>query len=142
MPRGELRYSSERMGPGDHKHRLLLIDDSEIVLAYEASLLSEAGFEVRAVSSLKSFLQVLTNWKPHLIVTDLYMPEMSGAELCQWLRNQISTARIPIVLCSSAPDDELQDVARSVGADGYVSKVAGLEALPDRLKALCEEIIW
>jgi len=122
--------------------RLLLIDDSEIALAYTESILTEVGFEVRAVSSLRAFQTVLASWKPHLIVTDLYMPEMNGAELCQWLRRQVSTARIPIVLCSSAPDDELAMVARSVGADAYLSKLAGLDALPDRLNTLCDEILW
>ena len=84
--------------------RLLLIDDSEIALAYAESMLTAVGFEVRAVSSLHAFQTVLASWKPHLIVTDLYMPEMNGAELCQWLRRQVATARIPIVLCSSASD--------------------------------------
>ena len=124
------------------RRKLLLIDDSEIVLAYEAALLSAAGFDVRAVSSLRSFQHTLSTWKPHLIVTDLYMPEMNGAELCQWLRRQVATARIPIVLCSSAPDEELAIVARAVGADAYLSKLAGLDALPDRLNALCDEILW
>ena len=124
------------------RRRLLLIDDSEIVLAYEAALLSAAGFEVRAVSSLRSFQHTLSTWKPHLIVTDLYMPEMTGAELCQWLRQQVTTARIPIVLCSSAPDDELAEVARTVGADAFVSKEHGLELLPQRLTELCDEILW
>jgi len=122
--------------------RLLLIDDSEIALAYTESLLTEAGFEVRAVGSLRAFQTVLSSWRPHLIVTDLYMPEMNGAELCQWLRRQVATARIPIVLCSSAPDQELALVARAVGADAYVSKVDGLDALPERLNALCNEIVW
>lgn len=122
--------------------RLLLIDDSEIALAYSESVLTDAGFEVRAVSSLRAFQAVLSDWKPHMIVTDLYMPEMSGAELCQWLRRQVSTARIPIVLCSSAPDDELAAVARAVGADAYLSKLAGLDALPERLNTLCDEIVW
>jgi CheY-like chemotaxis protein len=126
----------------DEKRRLLLIDDSEIVLRYEAALLGAAGFDVRAVSSLQAFLQVLKDWKPHMIVTDLYMPEMSGAELCQWLRNQIATSKIPIVLCSSAPDEELANIAKSVGADASVSKETGLETLPERLKTLCDEILW
>lgn len=124
------------------RRKLLLIDDSEIVLAYEAALLSAAGFDVRAVSTLRSFQHTLETWKPHLIVTDLYMPEMNGADLCQWLRQQVTTARIPIVLCSSAPDGELQEVARAVGADAYVSKQDGLEQLPERLNALCDEILW
>jgi len=122
--------------------RLLLIDDSEIALAYAESVLTDAGFEVRAVGSLRTFQTVLASWRPHLIVTDLYMPEMNGAELCQWLRREVATARIPIVLCSSAPDQELAVVARAVGADAYISKVDGLDALPDRLNALCNEILW
>src|SRR5439155_1614729 len=85
-------------------------------------------FDVRAVGSLRTFQTVLSSWRPHVIVTDLYMPEMNGAELCQWLRRQVATARIPIVLCSSAPDQELAVVARAVGADAYVSKVDGLAA--------------
>jgi twitching motility two-component system response regulator PilH len=112
------------------------------VLAYESSLLSAAGFDVRAVSSLRSFQHTLSTWKPHLIVTDLYMPELTGAELCHWLRQQITTARIPIVLCSSSPELELQAVAQTVGADAYVSKQAGIEQLPERLTALCNEILW
>lgn len=126
----------------EDRRKLLLIDDSEIVLAVETSLLSEAGFEVRAVSSLRAFINALLDWKPHIIITDLYMPEMSGVELCQWLRQQVTTARIPIVLCSSAPEAELEEVARSVGADAYLSKGDGLEALPQRLHELCDSILW
>ncbi len=122
--------------------RLVLIDDSELTLAVMVPVLTEAGFEVRAVSSLRKFLNVVLDWKPHLIVTDLYMPEMSGAELCTWLRAQVATAKTPLIICSSAPDAELAEVAKSVGADGYVSKQAGPEALPAKLHALCEEIIF
>jgi CheY-like chemotaxis protein len=124
------------------RRKLLLIDDSEIVLAVETDLLSKAGFEVRAVSSLRAFLNSLLDWKPHVIITDLYMPEMSGAELCQWLRQQVNTAKIPIVLCSSAPPPKLEEIARTVGADAYISKESGLGALPEKLHALCDEILW
>ena len=123
--------------------RLLLIDDSEIALEYAEAVLADAGFEVRAVSSLQAFQEVLaTNWKPHMIITDLNMPEMNGVELCQWLRREIATARIPLVLCSSTPDEELAVVARQVGADAYLSKHAGLDALPERLNKLFDEILW
>lgn len=124
------------------RRKLLLIDDSEIVLAVETELLSKAGFEVRAVSSLRAFLNALLDWKPHVIITDLYMPEMSGAALCQWLRQQVNTAKIPIVICSSAPPAKLEEIARTAGADAYISKEAGFEALPERMHALCDEILW
>src|SRR4029079_19813061 len=122
--------------------RVVLIDDSELVLSVMRCALAEAGFEVRAVSSLRRFVNAVMDWKPHLIVTDLYMPEMSGADLCNWLRNQIATATTTVIICSSAPDDELAGVAAAVGADGYVSKTAGPAALPARLHALCEEILF
>jgi DNA-binding response OmpR family regulator len=122
--------------------RVVLIDDSELVLATMTGALTDAGFEVRAVSSLRRFINAVMDWKPHLIVTDLYMPEMSGAELCGWLRKQIATARTPVIICSSAPDHELAYIASSVGADGYISKVAGATALPAKLQAICEEIVF
>lgn len=123
------------------RRHLLLLDASEIVLAYETPLLAAAGFEVRGVSSLRSFQHTLATWQPHLIVTDLQLPEMIGAELCQWLRDQ-SPTRIPIVLCSSAPEPQLAELARTVGADAYLSKDTGVEQLPERLLALCSEIQW
>lgn len=122
--------------------RLVLIDDNELTLEMTSTVLTEAGFDVRAVSSLRRFINAVLDFKPHLIVTDLYMPEMNGAELCAWLRGQLETARTPVIICSSAPDDELADVVRRVGADGYVSKHAGPEALPAKLHALCEEILF
>jgi CheY-like chemotaxis protein len=122
--------------------RLVLIDDSEIVLSVMTPVLTAAGFDVRAVSSLRKFINAVMDWKPHLIVTDLYMPEMSGADLCTWLRKQMETAKTPVILCSSAPDEELERIAREVGADGYVSKNAGPAALPEKLHALCEEILF
>lgn len=123
-------------------HRIVMIDDSEIQLEVVSRVLEAAGFEVRAVSSLRRFVNAVLDWKPHLIVTDLYMPGMSGAELCAWLRQQVQTAKTPIIICSSARDDELERVVRAVGADGYVSKAAGPDALPAKLQALCDEIVF
>jgi CheY-like chemotaxis protein len=122
--------------------RLVLVDDSEIVLAVMTDVLEKAGFEVRAASSLRQFLNLVLDWKPNLVVTDLFMPDMTGAELCAWLRKQVETSRIPVIICSSAPDEELARVAQEVGADGYVSKQAGPQALPEKLHTLCEEIIF
>ena len=127
---------------GEDRRRLVVIDDSEIILAVMRARLTEAGFEVRAVSSLRSFLNAVLDFRPHLIVTDLYMPEMNGAELTKWLRAQIQTAKTPIVICSAASEEELIEVTREVGADAFVSKEAGPDALAARLHGLCDDIVW
>ena len=124
------------------KYRLVLIDDSELALEIMSRALVAAEFDVRAVSSLRQFVNVVFDWKPHMIVTDLHMPGTSGRELCAWLRSKLTTARIPIVMCSSTPDDELAIIARDAGADAYVSKEHGAEVLAQKLRDMCDEIVW
>jgi CheY-like chemotaxis protein len=126
----------------EDRYKIVIIDDSEVVLAVVSAELERAGFEVRAVSSLRQFLNAVLDWKPHVIVTDLYMPSMTGAVLCTWLRNHVSTTRTPIVICSSAPEAELEQVQAEVGADAFISKDAGPERLVELLRGLCAEIVF
>jgi len=126
----------------DHARRIVLIDDSRLTLQVMSTTLETAGFDVRAVQTLQQFVNAVIDWKPHMIVTDLYMPEMSGAELCTWLRGQVATSRTPIVIWSSATPGELADIARTAGADAFVSKDDGAEALTSRLTEMCEEIVF
>lgn len=126
----------------DQKRRILLIDDSEITLALEKSVLESRGYDVRATSTLMEFEKTLQAWKPHLILTDIHMPEATGADICRTLKNEYGTQDIPIVLFSSLPDDELSRLAEQVGADGYLSKANGLDAMGEKIDELVESIIW
>jgi len=126
----------------DEKRKILLIDDSEITLALEKSVLESRGYDVRATSTLMEFEKTLQAWKPHLILTDIHMPEATGADICRTLKNEYGTQDIPIVLFSSLPDEELSKLAEQVGADGYLSKANGLDALGEKIDELVESIIW
>jgi CheY-like chemotaxis protein len=126
----------------DEKRKILLIDDSEITLALEKSVLESRGYDVRATSTLLEFEKTLQSWKPHLILTDIHMPEATGADICRTLKNEYGTQDIPIVLFSSLPDDELSSLAEQVGADGYLSKANGLDALGEKVDELVESILW
>ena len=124
------------------KRKILLIDDSEITLALEKSVLESRGYDVRATSTLMEFEKTLQAWKPHLILTDIHMPEATGADICRTLKNEYGTQDIPIVLFSSLPDEELSRLAEQVGADGYLSKANGLDAMGEKIDELVESIIW
>ena len=126
----------------DKKRKILLIDDSEITLALEKSVLESRGYDVRATSTLMEFEKTLQAWKPHLILTDIHMPEATGADICRTLKNEYGTQDIPIVLFSSLPDDELSRLAEQVGADGYLSKANGLDAMGEKIDSLVASIIW
>ncbi|MFZ5470630.1 MAG: response regulator [Myxococcota bacterium] len=124
------------------KRKILLIDDSEITLAMEKSVLEARGYEVRATSSLVEFEKMLQVWRPDLILTDIHMPEATGADICRTLKNEYGTQDIPIVLFSSLNDAELGKLAEQVGADGFLSKANGLDALGEKVDELVESILW
>lgn len=124
------------------KRRILIIDDSEITLELERAVLEARGYEVRATRTLMEFEQVLADFKPDLILTDIHMPEVQGTDICRTLKREYQTQDLPIVLFSSLRDDELERLAAQVGADGYLSKMHGLEALGEKVDALVESILW
>ena len=124
------------------RRRILLIDDSEITLAMEKAVLEGRGYEVVATSTLVEFEKVLETFKPHLILTDLHMPDAKGTDICRTLKNEFKTQDIPIVLFSSLDDEELGKLAHQVGADGFLSKANGLEALGEKIDELVESILW
>jgi CheY-like chemotaxis protein len=124
------------------KRKILLIDDSEITLAMEKAVLEARGYEVKATSTLMEFEKVLQAWRPDLILTDIHMPEAKGTDICRTLKNEYGTQDIPIVLFSSLNDEELETLAEAVGADGFLSKANGLEALGTKIDELIESILW
>lgn len=124
------------------RKRILLIDDSEITLAMEKAVLEQRGYEVRATSTLMEFEKVLRDWRPDLILTDIHMPEAKGTEICRTLKNEYNTQDIPIVLFSSLTDVELEKLADQSGADGFLSKANGLDALGEKIDELVESILW
>jgi PleD family two-component response regulator len=126
----------------DEQFKILVIDDSEITLAMEKAILEQHGYEVRATSTLMQFEAVLKDWRPHLILTDIHMPEVKGTDICRVLKQEYDTQDIPIVLFSSLSDLELEKLAEQVGADGFLSKNHGMDKLADKVNELVESIVW
>jgi len=124
------------------RKRILLIDDSEIALLMEKAVLEQRGYEVRPTSTLAAFESTLKCWRPDLILTDIHMPEAKGTDICRVLKHEYDTQDIPIVLFSSLSDGELGKLAEQVGADGFLSKSNGLDALARKIDEIVESIIW
>jgi CheY-like chemotaxis protein len=124
------------------KKRVLLLDDSTITLEMEKAVLEERGYEVAVASNLLEFEKELDRFEPEIILTDLMMPDISGKDIVRVLKQDFHTERIPIVLFSSKPDEELAEIAEQAGADGYLSKSHGIEQLGDMVDELVDSIIW
>ncbi len=124
------------------KKKILLLDDSVITLEMEKAVLEERGYEVAVASNLIEFQAALDAFDPEVILTDLMMPDISGKDIVRVLKQDFHTERIPIVLFSSKPDEELAEIAEQAGADGFLSKSHGIEKLGDMVDELVDSIIW
>jgi len=124
------------------KKKILLLDDSTITLEMEKAVLEERGYDVAVASNLIEFQAALDAFQPEVILTDLMMPDISGKDIVRVLKQDFHTERIPIVLFSSKPDEELAEIAEQAGADGYLSKSNGIEKLGDMVDELVDSIIW
>ncbi|HSN92948.1 MAG TPA: response regulator [Anaeromyxobacteraceae bacterium] len=124
------------------KKRILLLDDSTITLEMEKAVLEERGYKVAIASNLLEFQAQLEKFQPEVILTDLMMPDISGKDIVRVLKQDFHTEKIPIVLFSSKPDEELEEIAEQAGADGFLSKSHGIEKLGDMVDELVDSILW
>lgn len=124
------------------QHKILILDDSEISLELEKFVLEERGYEVRTARNLLEFSEQLRSFRPDLILSDVQMPDISGNELVRILKQDYETERIPVILFSSKPDEELKVLAEQSGADGHLSKAHGIAKLGEMVDELVGSIVW
>lgn len=124
------------------RHKVLLIDDSEVALHFASRVLDRAGYEVRTTDDVNQLSGVLGGWRPDVILTDVDMPGVTGIELCRMLKSHYDTAHVPVVLFSAVAPNKLEQLARECEADGFLSKANGLEQLPKELALLIETAVF
>jgi signal transduction histidine kinase len=101
--------------------RVLVVDDSAAMRALVRSLL-EPAHEVAAVGSGEEALALAPTFAPDLIVSDLLLPGMSGAELCQRVRQADGLADVPFILLTTLSDATSRALGLEAGADDYLAK--------------------
>lgn len=103
-------------------YRILAVDDDHALAAHYALLLSQAGMEVQTVTRVEDVMATLADFKPELILMDVYMPTCSGLELAKLIRQQEAYLGIPIVFLSSETSLEKQYAAMRMGGDDFLTK--------------------
>jgi len=116
------------------QHKVLVIDDNPVVVRMNESLLKSAGYEVIVARDGEEGLSAARTQQPAVILLDLILPKMHGFEVCQRLKADPQTAKIPVIVVTGTG---LEDVVRSepeLGVAGYLSKPYGLEELEAAIK--------
>ena len=101
---------------------ILVVDDNSDLRAYISSVLQRQGYQVRTAHNGAMALEMIATEQPHLILTDLMMPGMSGLELLQEIRQDERLSSTPVILLTAKVDDETRIEGVEQGADAYLGK--------------------
>jgi diguanylate cyclase (GGDEF)-like protein len=124
-------------------YRVLVVEDQAPIANYYKMVLTMAGMEAQVIIDATKVIQQMIEFHPDLVLLDLYMPEVNGAELVKVIRQMDEFVSIPIVFLSSEDDFNKQMEAMSLGGDDFLTKpikashlVALVKSRLERLKTL------
>lgn len=101
--------------------QILLADDDELLASLLNFRLKKGGYQVHYSTNGKEVKEYLKTNMPDLIVSDIMMPYFSGIELINHVRNEL-LSNIPIIIISSAGNEENVLSAFELGANDFISK--------------------
>lgn len=124
-------------------YRILIVDDDPPLAEYHALILQEAGMTTLCVSDPLQVMSPLFEFKPDLILMDMYMPGCNGMELATAIRQIGAFISIPIVYLSSETDTDKQFQAMHIGGDEFLTKpikpqhlISSVAVRADRMKII------
>ncbi|HEY8899935.1 MAG TPA: response regulator transcription factor [Chthoniobacterales bacterium] len=119
---------------------VLIVDDEQDVVDLLRYNLNRAGFSVSIASDGLKGLEKARSERPDIIILDLMMPEMSGEKVCRALKEDASTAGIPIIMLTAKDQPGDRIVGFELGADDYVPKPFSPRELVLRVQALLRRL--
>lgn len=120
--------------------RVLFVDDEGQIRKLVQTFLTKHGYVVTTANDGYEALREIKRERPHLVITDVAMPNLNGLELCRRIRSEAATARLPVIMLSAKKqaDDILAGYAQ--GADEYVAKPVELAVLAAKIDLLLRRV--
>lgn len=118
----------------EKKQKIMLVDDEFINRMLFKELLILYDYEVVTAPGGKEVLELIRQHNIDVILLDIFMPEMSGFEVCEILKNDPETNKIPIIMLTALADDRSRKQAFEAGAVGYLTKPVGIDKIIDEIE--------
>lgn len=119
-----------------HGWRVVVVDDEEDSQMVAAMMLEMAGAEVLTANNGREGLSVIRNSRPHLVISDLSMPELDGWGMMRELNMDRSTLDIPVIALTAHAMVGDRERAIQAGFTNYISKPLDPEKFLNQLAAL------
>ncbi|MYN05523.1 response regulator [Pseudoduganella sp. DS3] len=112
---------------------VLIVEDSPTQAERLRRLIQSTGYRARVAANGKLALAEIHERKPHLVLSDIVMPEMNGYELCRAIKAATELRDIPVILVTSLTDPK--DIIRGIecGADNFIRKPYAEDYLLNRI---------
>ena len=115
----------------EHPHILVVDDEPQITRVLRTALTAQ-GYEIRVANDGEMALEIMKDWAPSLIITDLSMPQLDGVQLCRRVR---AVSQVPILILSVRDQERQKIEALDAGADDYITKPFSMNELLARVRA-------
>lgn len=129
-PMVENRSTHEQKTEGE---LILVVEDEPDMAELNRWHLTRAGYHVLIAANANEGLQMARDYAPDLILLDVLLPGTDGLTLLNWLKNDETTASIPVLLLSILPDD---GQGRTLGAVDYLNKPVTSDFLLTRIRTI------
>jgi len=104
------------------KHKILLIEDEEMLANMYETKFKNAGYEINKALDGESGLKLAIEDKPDIILLDIIMPKLDGFSVLRSLKEDNKTKDIPVLLLTNLGQDEDVKKGKAMGAIGYLVK--------------------
>jgi len=127
------------MEPKRHKKKILIVDDEPDILKLTSLRLRKLGYHVLTAVNGQEGLESIRVEKPDLVLLDLILPIMSGADVCRKTKNDEKLKHIPIILFTASGDTITAEKAKKLGADDYMVKPFNPKELMNKVERMLTE---
>ena len=118
---------------------VLIVDDNEKNRKLAATVLSAAGFRTLEAATGAEGVARATERRPDVILMDLRLPDMDGREAARTLRDNESTARIPVVAMSALPLEGSGEWLEAAGFVGSLDKPIRIDTFALEVRRFCAD---
>ncbi|HEU0047763.1 MAG TPA: response regulator [Nitrososphaera sp.] len=115
-------------------NNVLIVDDNQYLREILATMLRFSGYEISQAANGSEALKMAVSAKPNVILLDIQLPDMKGADVARAIRTQSASAHIPIIGCSAFLGGHWRQQALHAGMVDYLEKPIPLEVIQAKIK--------
>ncbi len=119
-------------------HRILIVDDQIGIRRLLTEVFREYGYQIETCSSGMKALEIMTEFKPDLVLMDVKMPGMNGIDVLKRIRED-NDSQIKVILMTAYGDQQHMNKAEELGVDRFIIKPFDINELKEQVNAVLDK---